>query len=162
MRASAYEHLIPEKRFTDQTQANAPQSISAVKALAIASSQGQKIFTITPDNQGILLPQINVAPDVITEMQNALSAGKEVTVHQLPITLSGWTGTGYIITDPATGFDLVLRRIPRGQPDARETRIPSYRRRGAGRHGSCGNLFAHHPSRILQSQDLAARHPSRR
>jgi hypothetical protein len=39
----------------------------------------------------------------MTEMQNALSAGKEVTVHQSPITQSGWTGTGYIITDPVTG-----------------------------------------------------------
>jgi hypothetical protein len=74
-----------------------------VKALAIAASQGQKIYTITRANQDILLPQINVDPDVITEMQNALSAGKEVTVHQSPITQSGWTGTGYIITDPATG-----------------------------------------------------------
>jgi hypothetical protein len=39
----------------------------------------------------------------MTEMQNALSIGKEVTVHQSPINQSGWTGTGYIITDPATG-----------------------------------------------------------
>jgi hypothetical protein len=103
MRASAYEHLIPEKLFTDQTQPNAPQAISAVKALAIAASQGQKIYTITQANQDIILPQINVDPDVMNEMQNALSAGKEVTVHQSPITQSGWTGTGYIITDPATG-----------------------------------------------------------
>jgi hypothetical protein len=39
----------------------------------------------------------------MTEMQNALSIGKEVTVHQSPITQSGWTGTGYIIADPVTG-----------------------------------------------------------
>jgi hypothetical protein len=103
MRASAYEHLIPEKLFTDQTQPNAPQAISAVKALAIAASQGQKIYTITQANQDIILPQINVDPDVMTETQNALSAGNEVTVHQSPITQSGWTGTGYIITDPVTG-----------------------------------------------------------
>jgi hypothetical protein len=103
MRASAYEHLIPEKLFTDQTQPNAPQAISAVKALAIAASQGQKIFTITQANQDIILPQINVDPDVMNEMQNALAAGREITVHQSPITQSGWTGSGYIITDPATG-----------------------------------------------------------
>jgi hypothetical protein len=71
--------------------------------MTIASSQGQKIFTITQAHQDIILPQINVAPDVMTEMQNALSIGKEVTVHQSPITQSGWTGTRYIITDPATG-----------------------------------------------------------
>lgn len=39
----------------------------------------------------------------MAEIQNALAAGKEVTVHQAPITQSGWTGSGYIITDPATG-----------------------------------------------------------
>jgi hypothetical protein len=31
------------------------------------------------------------------------SVGRKVTVHHFPITQSGWTGTGYIITDPATG-----------------------------------------------------------
>jgi hypothetical protein len=39
----------------------------------------------------------------MNEMQNALAAGREITVHQSPITQSGWTGSGYIITDPATG-----------------------------------------------------------
>ena len=39
----------------------------------------------------------------MSEIQNALAAGKEVTVHQSPITQSGWTGSGYIITGPATG-----------------------------------------------------------
>jgi hypothetical protein len=39
----------------------------------------------------------------MAEIQNALAAGKEVAVHQAPITQSGWTGSGYIITDPATG-----------------------------------------------------------
>jgi hypothetical protein len=37
------------------------------------------------------------------EIQNALNAGRTVTVHEAPITVSGWTGTGYIIDDPATG-----------------------------------------------------------
>jgi hypothetical protein len=37
------------------------------------------------------------------EIQNALNAGRTVTVHEAPITVSGWTGTGYIIDNPATG-----------------------------------------------------------
>lgn len=37
------------------------------------------------------------------DIVNGLAAGKEVTVHQSPITQSGWTGSGYIITDLATG-----------------------------------------------------------
>jgi len=39
----------------------------------------------------------------MADIRNALAAGKDVTVHQAPITQSGWTGSGYIITDPATG-----------------------------------------------------------
>ena len=106
MRESAYEHLIPEKLFTDPTDANRPQGVSAVKALALAVSQGQKIFTLNAQNQAqqpALLAQISIDPQAMAEIQNALAAGKEVTVHQSPITQSGWTGSGYIITDPETG-----------------------------------------------------------
>ena len=106
MRLSAYEHLIPEKLFTDQSQPNAPQGVSAVKALALASSQGQKIYTLNATNQishATLLAQVTIDANARAEIQNALAAGKEVTVHQSPITQSGWTGSGYIITDPATG-----------------------------------------------------------
>lgn len=106
MRLSAYEHLIPEKIFADPNDPNPPQGISAVKALAVAASQGQKIYTLNQANQAnhaTLLAQIAIDPQTRIEIQNALAAGKEVTVHQAPITLSGWTGSGYIITDPGTG-----------------------------------------------------------
>ena len=36
-------------------------------------------------------------------MQQSLDAGYEVTIHQSPITESGWTGAGYTAIDPATG-----------------------------------------------------------
>ncbi|MFY9259128.1 MAG: hypothetical protein WAO71_01320 [Gallionella sp.] len=44
MRLSAYEHIIPEKLFTDPLDPNRPQGVSAMKALALAASQGQKIW----------------------------------------------------------------------------------------------------------------------
>ena len=106
MRLSAYEHLIPEKLYTDQNDPNRAQGISAVKALAIASAQGQKIFALNTTNQAshaTLLAQINIDTQAKAEIQNALAAGKEVTTHASPITQNGWTGSGYIITDPATG-----------------------------------------------------------
>jgi len=106
MLLSAYEHLIPEKLFTDPLDPNRPQGVSAVKALALAANQGQKIFTLNVQNQAqhqTLLAQLTIDPQAMAEIQNALAAGKEVTVHQAPITQSGWTGSGYIITDPATG-----------------------------------------------------------
>jgi hypothetical protein len=105
MRLSAYEHLIPEKLFTNPVDPNRPQGISAVKALAVAASQGQKIYTLSQANQAqhlTLLAQVTIDASTRQEIQNALAAGKEVTVHQAPITQSGWTGSGYIITDPST------------------------------------------------------------
>lgn len=68
--------------------------------------EGQKLFAFNAQNkaqQPALLAQITIDPQAMAEIQNALAAGKEVTVHQVPITQSGWTGSGYIITDPATG-----------------------------------------------------------
>ncbi len=106
MRLSAYEHLIPEKLFTDPLDPNRPQGVSAVKALALAASQGQRIYTLNQANQAshaTLLAQVTIDASAKQEIQNALAAGKEVTVHQSPITQSGWTGSGYIITDPLTG-----------------------------------------------------------
>ena len=56
----ALEHAIPERFFNDPAKCNAegtttpvaglpacPQGISAVKAIALAAAQGQKIYTIT-------------------------------------------------------------------------------------------------------------------
>ena len=36
-------------------------------------------------------------------VQNALDIGHEVTIHERPITQSGWTGAGYTTIDPSTG-----------------------------------------------------------
>jgi hypothetical protein len=98
---SANEHLIPEKIFT--SPANPGQAVSAVKALAVASAQGQKIFTLTAQNIATMLPQLTISPDVQMEIQNAVAAGKEATVSQGNVTVGGWSGVGYIISDPVTG-----------------------------------------------------------
>jgi hypothetical protein len=106
MRLSVYEHVIPEQMFTDPADPNRPQGVSAVKVLALAGNQGQKIYNLNVANQAnhaALLAQVTIDPQAMAEIQNALAAGKEVTVHASPITQSGWTGSGYIITDPATG-----------------------------------------------------------
>lgn len=98
---SAYEHLVPEKLFTDTQHPG--EAVSAVKALAIANAQGQKIYRITMANINAVLPQLAIDQDVKSEIQNAVAVGKEATVSQSNITVSGWTGVGYIIEDPATG-----------------------------------------------------------
>ena len=100
-RLSAMEHLIPEKMFS--TIDSSVEGISAVKALAIASEQGQKIWTITQDNLDTALAAINLDRGSETEIRNGVNAGHVVTAHEQSINFNGWVGEGYIITDPTTG-----------------------------------------------------------
>jgi hypothetical protein len=75
-----------------------------VKALAVAQSQGQKVFTVTSQNVAAVLPQLSGhSQQTRADVQNAVNAGKEVTISQARITYSGWTGAGYVIIDPQTG-----------------------------------------------------------
>jgi len=116
--ASAMEHATPEQfwidkntcRYTDgngqvknPTLEPCAEGISAVKAIAIAQSEGQKIYTITPQNAATALPNLPVGGDVGSEIRSAVQSGKEVMVHERAITASGWTGYGYVIVDPNTG-----------------------------------------------------------
>ncbi|MBC9229257.1 transglutaminase domain-containing protein [bacterium SPL81] len=103
-RMSANEHLVPEQFFnsSDVTTKNA-NGISAVKALQIAVSQGQKIHVIDKKNINTVLPQLNHNSDTIQDIQNAVAAGKVITVSQSKVTAFGWTGSGYIMLDRATG-----------------------------------------------------------
>jgi transglutaminase-like putative cysteine protease len=107
---SAHEHLIPEQLFKDASlpanDPNQPQAVSAVKALAIAASQGQKIYTLNSANQAIhpsTLNQLALDQGVKQEIADALATGKEVTVQQGDISYVGFNGSGYIIVDPETG-----------------------------------------------------------
>lgn len=101
LRQSALEHLIPERLFTDAQHPG--EAVSAVKALAIANQEGQQLYTITQDNVAAVLSQLTIAPDVKTEIQEAIATGKLATVSQRAVTVGGWTGVGYIILDPETG-----------------------------------------------------------
>ena len=118
---SALEHAVPERFFNDPQKCNlqgasnptaglpdCPQGISAVKALGIAAQQGQRIYTITQkvynDNPNIVNTALSAhSYDTQNRVQQSLDAGYEVTIHERPITESGWTGAGYTQIDPATG-----------------------------------------------------------
>ena len=97
-------------RYTDEqgqtqnpTQADCAQGVSAVKAIAIAQAEGQRIYTINQSNAATALPKLPVGGTVGQEIASAIQAGKEVTVHERQINAHGWTGYGYVITDPETG-----------------------------------------------------------
>ncbi len=94
-------HLVPEQMFsTDEAPA---QGISAVKALALASAEGQKIWTITQNNLDLALSSIELGSEVETEIRNAVNAGKTATTHEAQIVYGDWVGSGYLLIDPETG-----------------------------------------------------------
>ena len=96
MRSSAYEHEIPEELLG--TVDDMVQAVSTAKALSVAIAQGQRIYTLTQDNADQL---VNITIDDVSraEITEALTRGLEVTVHQSPITIDGWVGSGYRILD---------------------------------------------------------------
>ena len=120
---SAMEHAIPEQFWVDRNKCSyvddkgqlknpslqpCQEAISAVKAIAIAQSQGQKIYTINKDNAATALPKLTLSGTVGQEIRNAIEAGKEVTFHEKAISAHGWSGQGYIIVDPKTGAGAYL------------------------------------------------------
>ncbi len=103
---SAHEHLTPEAIFADRNDLNQPHAISAVKAIAIAANQGQRVYTLNSQNQAIhanTIGQLNIDSAVKQDIANALAEGREVTVHQANISNGGFNGSGFIIADPETG-----------------------------------------------------------
>ena len=118
---SALEHAVPERFFNDPAQCNVygttapvaglpdcPRGISSISALQIAASQGQRIYTITQAvynaNPGMVNTHLGAhSAQTQQRISEALNNGMEVTIHQSPISQDGWTGAGYIITDPQTG-----------------------------------------------------------
>lgn len=74
-----------------------------MKALQIAAQQGQTIYTVTKANYAEILPKLNHSTDVMTDVRDAINAGKEVTISQTQVHAFGWSGTGYIVLDPESG-----------------------------------------------------------
>ena len=100
--SSTLEHAVPEQMFnTDKN--NQTEGISAVKAIQMASEQGQRIYHITSANAAATLPNINIGSEAKTEILSALNMGREVITHTSNISVPGWTGAGYIIFEPDSG-----------------------------------------------------------
>ena len=121
--ASAMEHAAPEAFWVDKTKCShtdengriqnptlnpCAEGISAVKAIAIAQAEGQKIYTINKQNAQTALQKLPIGGEVGSEIRNAVNAGKEVTVHEKSIKKHGWKGFGYIVIDPETGAGAYL------------------------------------------------------
>jgi transglutaminase-like putative cysteine protease len=94
--ASAWENQILEAFFDSP-------SVSAVRLLKLASKQGIPLYKISSGNLSAILPELQVDASIKTDIVNAVNAGKEVIVSKTNITYNQWTGTGYIVIDPASG-----------------------------------------------------------
>ena len=70
-----------------------------MKAIQIAASQGQKVYTVNASNASAAL----AASGAGGEIKEAIQAGMEVTFHERGINAHGWSGTGYSIVNPETG-----------------------------------------------------------
>lgn len=101
IKSSALENAVPEQLYSQP--GNPIIGISAVKALQIANDQGIPIYTINQENMSTIMPQLQIATEAKNDIANAVNAGKVVEVSKSNISLSGWSGCGYIVTDPITG-----------------------------------------------------------
>jgi len=96
MIASAMEHGIYE-------QALQTPSVSAIKILQQANNRGIPIYTITKNNLSTALSELEVSQQVKSDIQSAVYNGRIVTIPKSNIQYFDWNGTGYIVSDPATG-----------------------------------------------------------
>jgi hypothetical protein len=98
--SSLMEDSVLERFFADSQ--HPAQGVSAASALERAASEGQRVFTITRDNQDQLV-NVHQSSVVLDGIQQAIANGKQVTIHESPITTLGFSGAGYMVIDPETG-----------------------------------------------------------
>lgn len=97
--SSVLESAVPQTLYTGSMYPG--NAISAVKALAEASSSGQRVYATTSDDRSAPFSAYPV--EAQQEISNALANGKNISVHSSAIGIPGWNGFGYIIEDPETG-----------------------------------------------------------
>lgn len=100
--SSFLEHAVPEQ-LLGGAGSNPVNAISAVKAMSLASAAGQRVYHITPENQGVTLSRIHHDPGTMAESSSALASGRHVITHTDAVSVPGWSGAGYILVDPETG-----------------------------------------------------------
>jgi hypothetical protein len=104
--ASAMEHATLQK-FVGPL-GSTEQAVSAVRAIAEAQANGQRIYRVTSANIASVLPQLSHTASIKSDIQNYVGAGRQVTVSQAPVSVGSWNGTGMIVVDPETGAGAYL------------------------------------------------------
>jgi hypothetical protein len=76
---------------------------NTMRLLQLANEQKVPIYRLTAGNIAANRAALQHAPEVMTDIDNALNAGLEVIIPQTRQSNGAWTGSGYIMLDPNTG-----------------------------------------------------------
>lgn len=98
---SAMEAELPSRLVS--TSANPISGIGTTQALKLANDRGIPVYQINPSNAATIIPLLQIAPEDLADVQDALNAGLEVTVSRTPVSLNGRSLLGMVIKDPITG-----------------------------------------------------------
>ena len=78
-------------------------SVSAEKALLLASQQSIPILHIDETNIAGILPGLPYPASIKGEIQSWVNGGGVADIPESPLSYIEWAGVGYILSDPATG-----------------------------------------------------------
>lgn len=79
------------------------QGVDSMSYLEAAASRGIPIFGIDAENLSTALPQLQVSGAVKRDIENAVNAGRVVTIPQRAFELNDFSGIGFVALDTASG-----------------------------------------------------------
>lgn len=94
--SSLYESIVWE-------QLTGYESVSTISILRRAKEQGIELLQISKDNLETQLAILHTDDAARQAVRSAVTSGSIVTIPAEDVTIGDWSGTGYIILDPATG-----------------------------------------------------------
>ncbi|TDX48922.1 hypothetical protein [Orenia marismortui] len=80
------------------------EAVSTMHILNHANQQGIPVYTINQENVDTVIPELEYDSAKKQEFRNLINNGKEITVPERDVTISGWSGTGYIVLNPDDGI----------------------------------------------------------
>ncbi len=98
---SAMEAEIPSRLLS--TASNPVSGVATSQALKLANDQGIPIYNINRANSSLIVPLLQIAPGDLSDIQDAIAAGLEVSVSQRPVNFGGRAVLGTVIRDPVSG-----------------------------------------------------------
>jgi len=84
------------------TQGASVQSISATGVIQTANAGGVTILLINSGNLEQQLQILQASDAIKADIRRHVGLGREVQIPITPLTVTDWTGTGYIVRDPTT------------------------------------------------------------